>query len=34
LREQLERAFGGAEVGLVQRHVGVNDAYERHVREM
>ena len=34
LREQLEGALARAEIRLMQREVGVNDADERHVREM
>jgi len=34
LRQQLEGPFAGAEIRLMQRQVGVNDAHQRHVREM
>ena len=34
LREQLERAFAGAEIGQVQREIGVDDSDERHIRKM
>ena len=34
LREQLERALRGAEVGQLQREVRVDDAHQRHAREI
>ena len=34
LREKLERAFAGAEIGQMQREIGVDDADERDVRKM
>ena len=32
--QQLERSLGGAEVGQVERHVGVQHAHQRHAREV
>ena len=34
LREQLKRPFARAEIGKVQREIGVDDSDERDVREM
>ena len=34
LGEELEGAFGGAEVRQLQREIGVDDAHQRHAREV
>ena len=34
LREQMKRVFTRAEIRLMQREVGEDDAHERHVRKM
>src|SRR5205807_10544572 len=34
LREQLKRAFAGAEVGKMEGEIGIDDPVQSHVREM
>ena len=34
LRQQLKGAFPGAKIRLVQGHIGINDAHQRHVGKM